>query len=98
MPALSSIGGTALSLTAAVATPTKGPGGGCLVKAAAANGGKVYVGYANTVTAGTADATDGIELAASESLFVPAGLILQDLQNVWVIASTTGQKVFYQTM
>jgi hypothetical protein len=66
---------------------------GVQVKAAAANTGKVYVGNSD-VTAGSADATDGFELSASQGLFVPA----QDASTVYVVGSAGGQKVFWFTV
>jgi hypothetical protein len=87
--AKSAIGGTALQLVATKTICKRG----VQVKAAAGNSGKVYVGNSD-VTAGSADATDGFELSASQGLFVPA----QDASTVWVIGSAGGQKVFWFTV
>lgn len=81
----SSIGATALQLTA---TSTKCTG--VYVKAADDNTGKVYVGI-STVTADSADATDGFPLSADTGVFVT----IDDPSKLYVIGSTTGQKVFY---
>lgn len=88
------VGATAVSLTGGVAAGAKY---GTQLKAAAANSGKVYVGYSNAVTAGGTDATDGMELSAGEAFFVPARLA-GDAKNVWVIGSASGQVVYYQTI
>jgi hypothetical protein len=42
------------------------------------------------VTAGTADTTDGYPLAAGQEVFFP----VNDLTNVWLVASVAAQKVF----
>lgn len=83
--AKSSIGATALQLTAASTKCT-----GVYVKASNANSGTVYVGI-ETVTAGSADATDGFPIDATEGVFVT----IDDPSKLYVIGSTTGQKVFY---
>lgn len=88
--AKSSIGASAVRL---VASSTPCPRG-VQIKAAAANGGKVHVGLANTVTVNSADATDGFELSAGEGIFLAAADVA-DATDVWLIASTTGQKVFW---
>lgn len=64
---------------------------GVVVKAANANSGTVYVGTSSSVTAGTADATDGFELGAGESILVE----VNNANKVWVIASVNNQKVFW---
>ncbi len=93
MPAKSSIGTSAVALTG-TSTPVRY---GVLVKAADGNSGTVYVGYADTVTANSADATDGIPLAAGASLAVPADkLPNRNATDVYLIASGAGQKVFYE--
>lgn len=63
---------------------------GVQVKAADANTGNIYVGGVG-ITAGTADATDGFELASGESILVP----VTNVDKVYVIASASGQKAFW---
>lgn len=74
------------------------------IKAAAGNTGKVYVGFANTVTAvsGSDSATDGMELSAGESIdlskkAVELGSNVQNgnANKIWLIGSASGQKVFW---
>ena len=70
---------------------------GVEVKAANANGGRVYVGLSAAVTANSADGTDGFELSAGETVFLPLAMVPGgDVANVWVIASASGQKVFWE--
>lgn len=97
MPAKSSIGASAVQLIS-TATPFAV---GLVVKAAAANTGKVYVAPSSAVTANSADATDGYELSAGETLFISPGemkslSLAADASLVYVIGSTTGQKVFWK--
>lgn len=84
--AKSAIGLTALQMTA-TSTPAKK---GVLVRAASTNTAKVFVGNA-TATAGSADATDGYELGASETV----SLEIANANMVYVISTATGQKVFF---
>lgn len=94
MPAKSSIGTSAVQLTA---TPTPVVTS-ILVKAAEANTGIVYIGYANTVTANSADATDGIPLHAGQSISIPAfKLVTKNVTDIWVIGSAASQKAFFDT-
>lgn len=65
--------------------------GAILIKASPDNSGRVYVGTDNTVTADSTDATDGFELSAGESVVVE----IDDPSKIFVIASATGQKVFW---
>ncbi len=65
---------------------------GVQVKAANGNLGVVYIGQASGVTAGTSEANDGFELGAGESNFFP----VDDTNKLWVIGSTTSQKVFFE--
>lgn len=91
MPAKSSIGGTAVQLTSTSTPLTYG----VQIVAAAANSGKVYIGLANTVTAGgTSDTTDGFELSAGASIFLPKVYVL-DASDVWLIGSAAGQAVYF---
>lgn len=82
----SSIGTSAVQLTSAN-VPTRR---GVLVKAAAGNSGTVYVGKSD-VTNDSADATDGFELSAGESVTVE----IDNANKVYVIGSAAGQKVFW---
>lgn len=63
---------------------------GVIVKAASTNGGRIFIGN-NDVTADTVASTDGLELAAGESVFIP----ISDVNKVYLIADIVGQKVFY---
>jgi hypothetical protein len=81
-----SIGLTALQLTASSITAKKG----VLVKASAANTGIIYVGNSD-VTANSTEATDGYELYAGEAVLIE----VDNANKIYVIASATGQKVFF---
>lgn len=61
------------------------------------NSGSVYVGYADTVTAGTADATDGMRLTAGKSYVVPPSLATS-LASIFIIGSASGQIVYYDVL
>ena len=63
---------------------------GVLVKAANGNTGKIFVGNSD-VTADSADATDGFELGAGESLLVK----VDNANKVYVIASAVNQAVYW---
>lgn len=63
---------------------------GVLVVAHKDNAGIVYVGPIG-VTAESADATDGMPLAANERIFIE----IDNLNKVYVIASVANQKAFY---
>lgn len=84
--AKSSIGTSAVVMTDSFDTTKKG----VLIKASNENTGIIYVGDEN-VTAGTTDATDGFELGAGESI----ELEIDNPGRVYLIASDTGQKVFW---
>lgn len=85
----SAIGASALQLIVA-SVPTHF---GVIIKAANGNTGTVYVGNAD-ITAGSADATDGFELGAGESIT----LEVDNANKVYVIGSAAGQKVFFATV
>lgn len=85
--AKSSIGATALQISSTVRALDKGVD----VKADDDNTGVVYVGALSTITAGSADATDGFRLNPGQSVF----LAIDDISKVYVIGSTTGQKVWF---
>lgn len=87
--AKSSISTTAVQITTVSTSTTKG----VLVKAANANTGIIYVGNAD-VTRGTADLTDGMEIAAGEGTTV----LVDNANKVYVIGSASGQKVFWLTV
>ena len=92
--AKSSIGTTAVALTASD-VPLKF---GIWIKAAAGNGGTVHVGFADTVTVGAADTTDGYTLSAGHEHFFPASEFTfgqANVNKVYVIGSTGTQKVFW---
>lgn len=63
---------------------------GVLVKADDDNSGDVYIGPKG-VTAGTADATDGIRLKAGDSVFIE----IDNANKVYAIGSAAGQKVYF---
>lgn len=69
---------------------------GINITAAAGNTGYIYIGYDNTVTAGTAAAsTDGVtELAAGASYFIPKKKAASP-SIVYLIASAAAQKVLF---
>ena len=85
--AKSSIGTTAVQMT----TSSVPVSFGVLVKAATANSGRVYVGSSDAVTNGSADATDGFELKSGEGIL----LEVDNANRLYVIASASGQKVFW---
>lgn len=87
--AKSSIGVSALQMTTTSIVTKKG----VLIKAANGNTGIVYVGKSG-LTAGMVDATDGFELGAGESVTVP----VDNANKVYVIASTTAQKVYWMAL
>lgn len=64
---------------------------GIVVKAAVGNSGKVYVGSSLDVTADSADATDGFELSAGDSIMTET----DDPSKLFLIASAPDQKVFW---
>jgi hypothetical protein len=75
-----------------------GPAVACravLLKARAANTGKVYIGLANTVTAanGANDATTGYELAAGEELGLLIGIT--SLSDLWAIGDGASDSLVY---
>mgnify|MGYP001586299131 CR=1 FL=1 len=85
--AKSSIGVTAVQM---LATDTKIQKG-VVVKADNNNSGIVYVGKSASVTAGSADATDGFPLYPGDSVKLDVG----NLNLVYLIGSAAGQKVFF---
>ncbi len=64
---------------------------GVVIKAADANTGKVYVGFSSSITNDSADATDGIELGAGQSIT----LEIDNANKIYVIGSAASQKVFW---
>lgn len=81
------IDGTAVALGASSITCDTG----FLIVAPAANSGTVYIGYANTITAGNTSAS-GIPLAAGASMFVPRGKAA-NAAAIYGIGSAAGQYV-----
>ena len=57
------------------------------------NTGRLAIGFADTVTCESAAATDGYQLAAGESIWIPKE-IAGDLTSVFLIASTSAQIVY----
>ena len=66
---------------------------GVVVKAANSNTGTIYVGNSD-VTANSADATDGFELGAGESVTIE----VDDVNKLYVIASAANQVVYWLTV
>jgi len=87
--AKSSIGTTAVQLTS---TSTRCVHG-VLVLADPDNSGDVYVGREG-VTAGTADATDGVRLRPGDAIEIE----IDEVTKVYVIGSAAGQKVFWAAL
>lgn len=83
--AKSSISTTAVQLTSSSVPANKG----VLIKASNSNTGTVYVGASSSVTRGTTDATDGLELGAGEAVTVEAN----NANLIYLIASAAGQRV-----
>ena len=84
--ALSSIGATALQIQSIITAGATG----VYIKASYTNTWILYIGN-STVTANSADATDGFELLASEGLFIE----INDPSKLYVVGSTTWLKLFY---
>lgn len=83
----SSIGTSVVRLVAAPIKTKRG----VLIKAAAENSGKVYIGISTSVTADSNDTTDGFELSAGDSLEVE----INDVRSIHVIGNASDQKVFW---
>lgn len=83
----SSIGTTSVQVTTSKLKTISG----LQVKASADNAGTVYVGTRSTITANTADTTDGYPLAAGETLLIPA----RSADEVYAIASEADQVLFW---
>jgi len=66
---------------------------GVQIKADAANAGIVYIGKA-AVTAASADASDGIPLAAGEGLFIP----VKDVTKIYMLADALAQEVYWMAV
>lgn len=84
--AKSGIWATAVQLTSTSTTTA-----GVYVKASASNVGIIYI-WNSTVTAGSADATDGFELTAGEWVFIK----INNPSLIYAIYSTTGGRVSCQ--
>jgi hypothetical protein len=81
------IGATATQITTSTASLISG----VHIRAAGANTGTIYVGFASTVTADGADATSGFPLNANDGLFVP----VEKMSELWLIGSAASQKFFW---
>lgn len=79
--------------TAAAITTTTPFTYGVYLKAAAANSGKVHIGFNSSITTATA-ATDGYELSAGNEYFVTPDEANNNLINIYILASTGTQKVY----
>lgn len=84
----SSIGVTALALTA-----TSRPTVNVTVVCPDTNSAKLYFAMRSTVTADSADATDGFPLAAGEG----KTFACEDPSKIYAISTATGQKCFWTT-
>lgn len=73
-----------------VTTTSMAANRGVLITSDPANTGVVYIGNSD-VTAGTADATDGIPLNAGEGVFIE----INNANKLYAIASAVNQKVFF---
>lgn len=80
---------TAVGTSAEQLTATSVPCKKAMLKAAPANTGVIYYGYSNAVSA-----TTGYPLSASEESVVLQGI--NDLQDIWVIATVNGEDVAVQ--
>jgi len=85
-----SIGSTAMQLHPA-SYPLRS---GVTVKASSVNAGRVYVSTSPNVTQNTDPDNDGFELSAGESLT----FIVEDINLIYVVASQSGQKVFWYAL
>lgn len=83
------VDGSAVQLSGTTQTPAYG----FTIKAGTSNSGVVYVGVNSNVTANSSAATDGVPLAAGESIFIPRA-IASDVTGIYCIGSAAGQKVF----
>lgn len=83
------VGASAVALASTAYLPKYG----FTIKASPANAGIVYVGFANTVTANSAAATDGMPISAGDSIFIPPAMAA-DVTGIYLIASAADQKVF----
>lgn len=64
---------------------------GVTVKASSVNAGRIYIGDDNTVTQNLDANTDGFELSAGESVFIPT----TNINNIYIVGSQSGQKAFW---
>lgn len=64
-----------------------------IIKSAAGNEGTIYVGNSD-VTAASADATDGLELSAGESIAIE----IDNANKVYAIASQASQEIFWMSI
>ena len=64
---------------------------GVTVKASSVNAGRIYVGTSSNVTQNTNPSTDGFELSAGESIYLP----VNNINLVYIVASQSGQKAFW---
>jgi len=67
---------------------------GVQITADSGNAGTVYVGNNANITAGSAAATDGYQLAAGASVFIPK-VVAADLSLIYVIGSGGTQVVYF---
>ncbi len=68
---------------------------GVLITAAAANTGQVYIGLSTVTKGGTNDGTDGFELSATQSVFIPSAFCSGNLSNIYVVASASSHAVYF---
>lgn len=81
--------------TSAVQLPNQDVNEVIIIKAASANTDKVYVLNNSGVTANSADATDGIQLSAGESIAISPFMAGRNANTIYVIGGAALQKIFY---
>lgn len=87
-------GSTSVGTTAVTSGSTADIVYGVHVKASTANTNKIYIGLANTVTAGSTAATDGYELSAGTELYLAVAHVT-NMANLYMIGGAASQKAFF---
>lgn len=83
------VGTSAVEIAIGVVPPT-----GAKLVASAANAGAVYIGNSSSVTADSADATDGFPLLPGESIVLPHSAF-KDATSIYAIGTAAGEKVWW---
>lgn len=81
--------------TSAVQMPDQEVGEVLIIKAASSNSGIIYVLDSSSVTANSADATDGIPLSAGETITITPYMCGRNANRIYCRASASAQKIFY---